>query len=76
MASDRSPPHNERGIARRGSHGDVYFEFRALGGSMKVSAICPETGTEVSIVGPVNASRADLQRLALRKLEMKLGRPS
>jgi hypothetical protein len=75
MASDRSPPHsNERGIAGR-SQGDVYFEFRALGGSMKVSAICPETGTEVSVVGPVNASRADLQRLALRKLEMKLGRP-
>jgi hypothetical protein len=74
MASDRSPPHsNERGIAGRGAQGDVYFEFRALGGSMKVSAICPETGTEVSVVGPVNASRADLQNLALRKLQRKLG---
>ncbi len=40
---------------------------------MKVSAICPETGTEVSVVGPVNASRSDLQNLALRKLQKKLG---
>ncbi len=41
---------------------------------MKVSAIHAATGVEVSAVGPANAARADLQRLAIRKLEQRLRR--
>jgi hypothetical protein len=47
---------------------DVYFEFTAIGRTVKVSAIDSATGLEVSVVGPASASQADLQRLALQKL--------
>jgi hypothetical protein len=52
--------------------GEIYFEFTAIGRSVKVSAIDAATGTEVSIMGPVTAARADLQRLALQKLQARL----
>ncbi len=44
-------------------------EFISIGNSVKVSAIDPISGVEVSIVGPVTASQADLTRVAVRKLE-------
>jgi hypothetical protein len=44
-------------------------EFVQMGGSVKVSAIDPVTGTEVSIVGPASAGRVQLERTAVRKLE-------
>jgi translation initiation factor 1 (eIF-1/SUI1) len=50
----------------------VYFEFTSLGGSVKVAAIDAATGTEVSVIGPVRAAQADLQRLALQKLKARL----
>ena len=55
---------------------EVYFEFTAIGRTVKVSAIDSATGLEVSVVGPATASRADLQRLALQKLKAQLGRRS
>ncbi len=51
---------------------EIYFEFRAIGRSVKVSAIDAATGIEVSVMGPATASQADLQRLALQKLQAKL----
>lgn len=51
------------------SEREVYFEFFAVGGSVKVNAIDPASGVEASIVGPSNAAQADLQRLALAKLK-------
>lgn len=51
---------------------EVYFEHRAIGSVVKVSAICSVTGVEVSVVGPINASQRDLETLALRKLEARL----
>jgi hypothetical protein len=51
---------------------EIYFEFTGIGRTMKVSAIDAATGTEVSIVGPATASQADLQRLALQKLQARL----
>jgi hypothetical protein len=54
------------------SDSEVLFEFTAIGRSMKVVAIHAATGTEVSVVAPANAARADLQRLALQKLLAKL----
>jgi hypothetical protein len=48
--------------------GEVYFEFVAIGGSVKVNAIDPVSGVEASIVAPVSTAQADLERLALSKL--------
>ena len=53
---------------------EVYFEFVSIGTSVKVVAIDAATGTEVSVIGPVNAAQADLQRLALGKLKARLAR--
>jgi len=54
--------------------GEVYFEFVAIGTSVKVIAIDAATGTEVSVIGPVGAAQADLRRLALGKLKARLAR--
>ena len=53
---------------------EVYFEFTAIGGSVKVVAIDALTGTEVSVIGPVNAAQSDLERLALQKLRARMVR--
>ncbi|HMK81819.1 MAG TPA: serine hydroxymethyltransferase [Xanthobacteraceae bacterium] len=53
---------------------DVFFEFIAIGASVKVTAIDSQTGIEVSIVGPASAAQADLERLALQKLKARLAR--
>lgn len=48
------------------------LEFLPIGNTVKVSAVDPTTGTEVSIVGPSTASEAQLSRIAVRKLEYVL----
>jgi hypothetical protein len=53
---------------------EVYFEFTVVGTVVKVAAIDALTGVEVTVMGPANAAQADLQRLALRKLEARLSR--
>jgi hypothetical protein len=53
---------------------EVYFEFTAIGASVKVVAIDAATGTEVSVIGPASAAQADLERLALAKLKKRLTR--
>jgi hypothetical protein len=55
---------------------DVYFEFTAIGASVKVVAIDAESGTEVSVIGPASAAQSDLERLALGKLKARLARES
>jgi hypothetical protein len=55
-----------------GDPGEVLFEFTAIGRSMKVVAIHAASGTEVTVVAPANAARADLQRLAMQKLLAKM----
>lgn len=55
-------------------HGDIYFEFTVLGALVKVSAIDSGTATEVTVMGPASASRADLERLATQKLRARLAR--
>ncbi len=55
-----------------GEPGEVLFEFTAIGRSVKVVAIHAASGTEVSVVAPATAARADLQRLALQKLLARL----
>jgi hypothetical protein len=57
-----------------GERREIYFEHVAIGRSVKVTAIDSKTAIEVSIVGPVTASRSDLERLALQKLKVRLAR--
>ena len=47
----------------------IIIEFAPLGNVVKVSAICEDTGREVSIVGDRNAGKAELEALAVRKLK-------
>jgi hypothetical protein len=51
---------------------EVLFEFTVIGTVVKVAAIDAATGIEVSVMGPVHAARADMQRLALAKLNTRL----
>jgi len=55
-----------------GSAGEVLFEFRSIGQQVRVAAIDPQTGTEVVILAPRNASRSDMQRIASAKLRRRL----
>jgi uncharacterized protein DUF6898 len=59
-----------------GDHGgrEVYFEFTAIGSTVKVTAIDSVTGIEVTVMGPAAATKTDLQRLALQKLKARLTR--
>jgi hypothetical protein len=51
---------------------EVYFEFRQLGGQMRVAAIDAKTGIEVIVIAPVTASQIQMQNLALAKLRRRL----
>jgi hypothetical protein len=53
--------------------GEVLFEFRRIGASVKVSAIHAATGTEISLVGAASAGEYVLKAAALRKLAYVLG---
>ncbi|WP_029056841.1 DUF6898 family protein [Stappia stellulata] len=55
-----------------GPTGEVYFEFFPVGRQVRVTAIDAATGIEVVVLGPRQASQADLQQLALRKLTRRL----
>jgi hypothetical protein len=48
--------------------GEVIFEFRQIGASVKVSAIHVATDTEVSLVGAATAGEYALRMAATRKL--------
>ncbi|MFO0995157.1 MAG: hypothetical protein U1F33_00635 [Alphaproteobacteria bacterium] len=54
--------------------GDVFLEFQRVGQFIKVTAIDPESLTEVSIMGPPSASEDTLGRNAMRKLAYVLSR--
>ena len=51
---------------------EILFEFTIVGSAVKVVAIDPVSGLEVSVMGPAQASRADMQRLAAGKLKQRL----
>ena len=50
------------------------IEFINIGRQVKVSAVDPDTGVEVSIVGPADAGHELLTRNAIRKLEYVLSK--
>jgi len=54
--------------------GEYLVEFIQHGNSVKVSAVDPVTGREVSTIGPATASRAELTRLAVNKLKYVLSK--
>lgn len=54
---------------------DQYIiEFVGMGPSLKVTAVDPESGREVSIIGDPRAGREELTQLAIRKLRYVLNR--
>lgn len=53
---------------------EYLLEFHQVGRYVKVSAIDTLTNTEVSMVGAANATKSELRRLAVRKLEYVLAR--
>ncbi|MEM6834461.1 MAG: hypothetical protein AAGA36_07625 [Pseudomonadota bacterium] len=59
--------------ARMTSQGYL-LEFLPARGAVKVSAIDPLTGTEVSIVGSPAASQRQLERVAVQKLKYVLSK--
>ncbi|MBS0535586.1 MAG: serine hydroxymethyltransferase [Proteobacteria bacterium] len=54
--------------------GEVYFEITVVGGSARVAAVDAAIMIEVAVVGPARASVADLKRLALGKLKVRIAR--
>lgn len=52
------------------------IEYIPRGRYIKVSAIDPRTGTEVSIVGDKKASQKELNRVVIQKLEYVLKQSS
>ncbi|MEM8799821.1 MAG: serine hydroxymethyltransferase [Pseudomonadota bacterium] len=67
MTRDRKPTSDAEGYI---------LEFVTIGSSTKASAVDPLTGLEVSVVGPPQSSRHDLARLAIKKLQRRLGLPA
>jgi len=47
---------------------EVLFEFHQVGKAVRVIAIDPRTGIEITMVGASNYSQEMLKRLAIRKL--------
>ncbi len=54
--------------------GKFFVEFIQVGTSVKVSAVDPVTGREVSIVGPTSATRHHLSQVAVNKLKYILAK--
>ena len=47
---------------------EVLIEMRRMGDAVRVSAVCPETGLEATILGPAAAGEAALAKAAANKL--------
>jgi hypothetical protein len=54
--------------------GEIYYEFLVVGQSVKVTAVDAATGVEAVVIGPVHASRDQLQGIARAKLLRRLSR--
>lgn len=52
--------------------GEVYFEFVQVGQQMRVAAVDAATGTEVIVITPLQATKLQMQRVAMAKLRKKL----
>lgn len=54
--------------------GDAIIEFRRVGAALKVIAVDPATGMEVSVIGDPRVSQQELARLAVQKLRYRLAK--
>lgn len=52
----------------------VIIEYTSFGHTVKVTAIDPGTGKEVSIIGAAQAGQHELAKLAVRKLHYVLNK--
>jgi len=52
--------------------GEAIVEFRRIGAALKVIAVDPATGIEVTMVGDPRLSQQELARLAVQKLRYML----
>lgn len=50
------------------------IEFRRIGQALRVVAIDPVTGTEVTMIGDPRASQQEMSRLAAQKLQFVLNK--
>ncbi len=64
MRSTRRPPVSPAAVGLR----EVLYEFRRIGRYLRVNAIDPITGIEVTMMGDPKAGTTELKRLAMRKL--------
>lgn len=51
---------------------EVYLEFQAVGQTQKLTAIDAATGIEVTVLGPLNATRQHMTQLAVKKLQRRI----
>jgi hypothetical protein len=54
--------------------GEYIIEMISRGNVLKVTAVCPHTGREVSMVGDPTVPEERLRQLAIRKLEYVLNK--
>jgi hypothetical protein len=52
--------------------GEVLYEFVQIGQQMRVVAIDPDTGVEVVVLAPIQATRLQMQAVAAAKLRKRL----
>lgn len=53
---------------------EFYLEYFQLGPQVKVMAIDPETGIEVSIIAPESATKDEMTRVAVDKLKRMIAK--
>lgn len=61
-------------MANRRDGREILIEFHQIGNAVKVTAVDPDTLTEVSIVGPSSAGEEMLKRNAINKLNYVLSK--
>ena len=69
MAQNAAHQRNRRADLR-----EVLFEFSAIGNTVKVCAVDPDTMTEATVLGPASAGEAALRQAALQKLRYLLAK--
>lgn len=61
-------------MTKKGTGREVLIEFQQIGNAVKVTAIDPDSLTEVSIMGPPTAGQETLKRNAINKLNYVLSK--
>lgn len=59
-------------VKKTNAIGEVFFEFTQVGPQTRVAAIDAASAIEVVVITPTNATRQQMQQLALAKLKRRL----